>query len=149
MGGNYGYPCSSPGDPLTRTTAALWVNCHGKSYCNEDFEPIKRLFAAGNNCGGRFGFQYSTSIPGESLDLATARHLIEKGYHEYLPGCWAKPGRECRDLLVSQSTENYLSFGPGTISRVDGGLSRTTENIAVYTLHPQEPELLYKPVAEA
>ena len=100
MGGNYGYPCNSPGDPLTRTTAALWVNCHGKRYCNEDFEPIKRLFAAGNNCGGRFGFQYSTSIPGESLNLATARHLIEKGYHEYLPGRWAKPGQECRDLLV-------------------------------------------------
>ena len=118
-------------------------------YASEDFEPIKRLFAAGNNCGGRFGFQYSTSIPGESLDLATARHLTEKGYHEYLPGRWAKPGQECRDLLVRQSTENYLSFGPGTISRGDGGLSRTTENIAVYTLHPQEPELLYKPVAEA
>ena len=55
-------------------------------YASEDFEPIKRLFAAGNNCGGRFGFQYSTSIPGESLGLATARYLTEKGYHEYLPG---------------------------------------------------------------
>lgn len=61
-------------------------------YAGEDFEPIKRLFAAGNNCGGRFGFQYSTSIPGESLGLATVRHLTEKGYHEYLPGRWAKPG---------------------------------------------------------
>ena len=82
------------------------------------------------------------------LDYA-ARHLTEKGYHEYLPGRWAKPGQECRDLLARQSTENYLSFGPGTTTRVDGGLSRTTENIAVYTLHPQEPELLYKPVTGA
>ena len=47
-------------------------------YADEDFEPIKRLFAAGNNCGGRFGFQYSTSILGESLGLATARYLTEK-----------------------------------------------------------------------
>lgn len=53
------------------------------------------------------------------------------------------------DLLARQSTENYLSFGPGTTTRVDGDLSRTTENIAVYTLHPQEPELLYKPVTGA
>ena len=82
------------------------------------------------------------------LDYA-ARHLTEKGYHEYLPGRWAKPGQECRDLLARESTENYLSFGPGTTTRVDGGLSRTTENIAVYTLHPQEPELLYKPVTGA
>ena len=82
------------------------------------------------------------------LDYA-ARHLTEKGYHEYLPGRWAKPGQECRDLLARQSTENYLSFGPGTTTRVDGDLSRTTENIAVYTLHPQEPELLYKPVTGA
>ena len=50
---------------------------------------------------------------------------------------------------AGQSTENYLSFGPGTTTRVDGDLSRTTENIAVYTLHPQEPELLYKPVTGA
>lgn len=76
------------------------------------------------------------------LDYA-ARHLTEKGYHEYLPGRWAKPGQKCRDLLARQSAENYLSFGPGTTTRVDGGLSRTTENIAVYTLHPQEPEVLY------
>jgi len=62
MGGNYGYPCNSPGDPIG-TTVALWVNCHGKSYCNKDFEPIKRLFAAGNNCGDRFGFQYPPPSP--------------------------------------------------------------------------------------
>lgn len=81
------------------------------------------------------------------LDYA-ARHLAEKGYHEYLPGRWAKPGQECRDLLARQSTENYLSFGPSIVTRVDGGLSRTTDNIAVYTLHPREPEVLYTPVTE-
>lgn len=75
-----------------------------------------------------------------------AEHLTEKGYHEYLPGRWAKPGMECRDLLARQSSANYLCFGAGTVSRIDGGLSRTTDNIAVYTLHPQEPETLYTPL---
>lgn len=72
-----------------------------------------------------------------------AEHLTEKGYHEYLPGRWAKPGMECQDLLARQGSANYLSFGAGTTSRIDGSLSHTTDNIAVYTLHPQEPEVLY------
>ena len=46
----------------------------------EDFEPIKGLFAAGNNCGGRFGFQYSTSIPGESLGLANPQGMMVGQY---------------------------------------------------------------------
>lgn len=72
-----------------------------------------------------------------------AEHLTEKGYHEYLPGRWARPGMECRDLMARQSNANYLSFGVGTTSRIDGTLSHTTDNIAIYTLHPQEPEVLY------
>lgn len=76
------------------------------------------------------------------------RHLTEKGYLSI-----------CRTLGKTRAGMpgpagapkhgNYLSFGPGTTTRVDGDLSRTTENIAVYTLHPQEPELLYKPVTGA
>lgn len=72
-----------------------------------------------------------------------AEHLTEKGYREYLPGRWAKPGMECQDLLARQSTADYLSFGVGTTSRIDGCFSKTTDNISVYTLHPQEPEVLY------
>lgn len=34
------------------------------------FEPIPGLFAAGNCCGGRFGFQYTTSLPGQSISMA-------------------------------------------------------------------------------
>lgn len=45
-----------------------------------DFEPIKGLFAAGNNCGGRFGFQYSTSIPGESLGIANTQGMLVGQY---------------------------------------------------------------------
>lgn len=46
MGGNYVYPCNSPGDPIG-TTAALWVNCHGKRYCNEGFGDIVLAAMAG------------------------------------------------------------------------------------------------------
>lgn len=46
----------------------------------EDFEPIPGLFAAGNNCGGRFGFQYSTSIPGESLGIANTQGMLVGQY---------------------------------------------------------------------
>ena len=46
----------------------------------EDFEPIPGLFAAGNNCGGRFGFQYSTSIPGESQGLANTKGMLVDRY---------------------------------------------------------------------
>jgi succinate dehydrogenase/fumarate reductase flavoprotein subunit len=46
----------------------------------EDFEPIEGLFAAGNNCGGRFGFQYSTSIPGESLGFANTQGMMVGQY---------------------------------------------------------------------
>lgn len=46
----------------------------------EDFEPIPGLFAAGNNCGGRFGFQYSTSVPGESLGFANTQGMLVGQY---------------------------------------------------------------------
>lgn len=46
MGGNYCYPCNSPGDPIG-TTAALWVNKHGKRYCNEGFGDIVLAAIAG------------------------------------------------------------------------------------------------------
>ena len=46
MGGNYVYPCNSPGAPIG-TTAALWVNCHGKRYCNEGFGDIVLAAMAG------------------------------------------------------------------------------------------------------
>ena len=46
----------------------------------EDFEPIPDLFCAGNNSGCRFGFQYSTSIPGESLGFANTQGMMVGQY---------------------------------------------------------------------
>ena len=39
MGGSYTYPGGSPADPIG-TTAALWLNAHGKRYCNEGFGDV-------------------------------------------------------------------------------------------------------------
>lgn len=36
----------------------------------EDFEPIDGLYATGNCSGCRFGFQYTTSLPGQSISIA-------------------------------------------------------------------------------
>ena len=40
MGGNYFYPCDSPSDPAG-TAPVLWLNSHGKRYCNEGFGSIE------------------------------------------------------------------------------------------------------------
>lgn len=37
---------------------------------DEHFEPIKGLYATGNCSGCRFGFQYTTSLPGQSISIA-------------------------------------------------------------------------------
>ena len=37
---------------------------------DDDFEPIKGLYASGNCCGGRFGLHYATSLPGQSISMA-------------------------------------------------------------------------------
>ena len=42
----------------------------GQRVLGEDFEPIPGLFATGNCSGGRFGFQYTTSLPGQSISMA-------------------------------------------------------------------------------
>ncbi len=39
MGGSYNYPGGSPSDPIG-TTAALWLNAHGRRYCNEGFGDV-------------------------------------------------------------------------------------------------------------
>lgn len=61
------------------TTGGL-LTADNSQVLGEDFEPIPGLFAAGNNCGGRFGFQYSTSIPGESLGFANTQGMLVGQY---------------------------------------------------------------------
>lgn len=54
---------------LLVTVSGLMIDEH-QQVLGEDFEPIPGLFATGNCSGGRFGFQYTTSLPGQSISMA-------------------------------------------------------------------------------
>jgi hypothetical protein len=52
------------------TVSGLQIDENG-AVLGRDWQPIPGLYAAGNASGGRFGWQYFTSIAGESLSIAT------------------------------------------------------------------------------
>ena len=54
---------------LLVTVSGLMIDEY-QQVLGEDFEPIPGLFATGNCSGGRFGFQYTTSLPGQSISMA-------------------------------------------------------------------------------
>lgn len=54
---------------LLVTVSGLLTDEH-QQVLDENFEPIGGLYATGNCCGGRFGFQYTTSLPGQSISMA-------------------------------------------------------------------------------
>lgn len=56
---------------LLVTVSGLMTDEH-QQVLDGGFEPIPGLFATGNCCGGRFGFQYTTSLPGQSISMAQA-----------------------------------------------------------------------------
>lgn len=54
---------------LLVTMSGLMIDEH-QQVLDQDFEPIPGLYATGNCSGGRFGFQYTTSLPGQSISMA-------------------------------------------------------------------------------
>lgn len=54
---------------LLVTVSGLMIDEH-QQVLDADFEPIEGLYATGNCSGGRFGFQYTTSLPGQSISMA-------------------------------------------------------------------------------
>lgn len=54
---------------LLVTMSGLMIDEH-QQVLGEDFEPITGLYATGNCSGGRFGFQYTSSLPGQSISMA-------------------------------------------------------------------------------
>lgn len=54
---------------LLVTVSGLMIN-ENQQVLGEDFEPIPGLYATGNSSGCRFGFQYTTSLPGQSISMA-------------------------------------------------------------------------------
>lgn len=54
---------------LLVTVSGLLIDEHQR-VLGADFEPVPGLYATGNCSGGRFGFQYTTSLPGQSISMA-------------------------------------------------------------------------------
>ena len=54
---------------LLVTVSGLLIDEH-QQVLDEHFEPIDGLYATGNCSGCRFGFQYTTSMPGQSISMA-------------------------------------------------------------------------------
>jgi oxygen-independent coproporphyrinogen III oxidase len=46
--------------------------------------------------------------------------LLQAGYHHYEISNWARPGHECRHNLNYWHNHNWLGFGPGAHSHLDG-----------------------------
>lgn len=67
---------------LLVTVSGLLIN-EKQQVLDEEFEPIEGLYATGNTSGCRFGFQYTTSVPGQSISIAhtlgreVGRHVAE------------------------------------------------------------------------
>lgn len=78
----------------------------------------------------------------DMLEAARA-YLGQKGYQEYLPLRFAKPGHACRQALGKAGQEDVLCFGPSTVSRTDGIIYSTTDNIHAYMAAPCDPAALY------
>ena len=79
----------------------------------------------------------------QSIPHAAREHLLEKGYIEYLPDHFALPGFASRHELALSGKEDFLSFGPGTISRTDGIACQTTPVLSRYIACADQPEKLY------
>lgn len=54
---------------LLVTVSGLLIN-EKQQVRDDEYEPIPGLFATGNCSGCRFGFQYTTSMPGQSISMA-------------------------------------------------------------------------------
>lgn len=54
---------------LLVTVSGLMID-ENQQVLDNGFEPIPGLFATGNCSGCRFGFQYTTSVPGQSISIA-------------------------------------------------------------------------------
>ena len=64
--------------------------------------------------------------------------LIEAGFEEYLPGCFARPGREDRYLSLRRAGAPVLAFGVGARTEFDGAYSRNTTDPALYAAHSDD-----------
>ena len=58
--------------------------------------------------------------------------LEEAGFHEYLPRRCARPGEEDRFATQEAAGTACIGFGLGAKTRLDGAVSTTTDDLALY-----------------
>lgn len=75
----YGYAGKKTLGSIMVTTSGLLVD-ENSQVLDQDYRPIKGLFAAGNASGSRFGYVYFTSIAGESLSIAQTQGMLVGEY---------------------------------------------------------------------
>ena len=71
----YGYKGTKKVGALMVTVGGLLVDADGR-VLDQKYNAIPGLFAAGNASGGRFGWQYFTSIAGQSLSMAETMGML-------------------------------------------------------------------------
>jgi oxygen-independent coproporphyrinogen III oxidase len=67
----------------------------------------------------------------EMYDLARLM-LKESGYNQYEISNFARPGFECRHNIAYWVGDNYIGFGPGAASYIDGARFKRISNVDVY-----------------
>ena len=76
---------------------------------------------------------------GCAQQLAEAAELLsEAGFHEYLPGRWAKEGSEDRFWTEAAAGNPVLAFGLGAYTCIDGAVSRNTTDLDLYLNHSDD-----------
>ena len=71
----YGYKGTKKVGKIMVTVGGLLVDADGR-VLDADYNPVPGLYAAGNASGGRFGWQYFTSIAGQSLSMAETLGML-------------------------------------------------------------------------
>ena len=71
----YGYKGTKKVGTLMVTVGGLLVDEDGR-VLDQRYNAIPGLYAAGNASGGRFGWQYFTSIAGQSLSMAETMGML-------------------------------------------------------------------------
>jgi len=76
-------------------------------------------------------------IQADMYELACGK-FNDGGYDQYEISNFAKPGRECRHNVVYWSGGEYVGFGPGATSYVDGTRFRRIANVDQYLVTQSE-----------
>ncbi len=85
-------------------------------------------------------------LPGEEDCLAltafAGQFLNGHGFREYLPGRWALPGKECRYFELEEKGTEFLGFGLGAVTELDGIRSVNTDSFERYLRCSGSPDKL-------